>query len=134
MAAGFREGFVAADGFRIRYREAGKGPELVDLHGVGGLRLTAAHKLLSRNYRVSFEMPGFGRRLAREPEQISVTDEHARIGQAIDNELIGCKKGTAVPAPQPTFKAAPPTDRAGWIAYLSPTSCRTESARSRHFN
>ena len=26
MAAGFREGFVEADGFRVRYMEAGEGP------------------------------------------------------------------------------------------------------------
>jgi hypothetical protein len=48
MAACFSEGFVAADGFRIRYREAGEGPALVHLHGAGGLRLTPAHKLPSR--------------------------------------------------------------------------------------
>ena len=61
MAAGFREGFVEADGFRIRYMEAGEGPALVHLHGAGGLRLTPAHELLSRAYRVvAFEMPGFG--------------------------------------------------------------------------
>jgi pimeloyl-ACP methyl ester carboxylesterase len=61
MAAGFREGFVEADGFRIRYMEAGKGPALVHLHGAGGLGLTPAHELLSRKYRVvAFEMPGFG--------------------------------------------------------------------------
>jgi hypothetical protein len=47
MAAGFREGFVEADGFRIRYMEAGEGPALVHLHGAGGLRLTPAHELLS---------------------------------------------------------------------------------------
>jgi hypothetical protein len=29
MAAGFREGFVEADGFRIRYMEAGATPALV---------------------------------------------------------------------------------------------------------
>jgi pimeloyl-ACP methyl ester carboxylesterase len=61
MAAGFREGFVAADGFRLRAMEAGEGPALVHLHGAGGLRLTPAHELLSRKYRVvAFEMPGFG--------------------------------------------------------------------------
>ena len=61
MAAGFREGFVAADGFRIRHMEAGEGSALVHLHGAGGLRLTPAHELLSRKYRVvAFEMPGFG--------------------------------------------------------------------------
>ena len=31
------------------------------LHGAGGLRLTPAHDLLSRAFRViAFEMPGFG--------------------------------------------------------------------------
>ena len=57
----FREGFVDADGFRIRYWEAGSGPPLVHLHGAGGPRLTAAHDFLSRSFRVvAFEMPGFG--------------------------------------------------------------------------
>ena len=58
---GFREGFVEADGFRIRYMEAGQGAPLVHLHGAGGMRLTPGHDLLSRDYRViAFEMPGFG--------------------------------------------------------------------------
>ncbi len=57
----FREGWVEADGFRIRYMEAGGGPPLVHLHGAGGLRLNPAHDLLSRQFRViAFEMPGFG--------------------------------------------------------------------------
>jgi pimeloyl-ACP methyl ester carboxylesterase len=57
----FREGFVQADGFRIRYMAAGEGTALVHLHGAGGLRLTRAHELLSKRYRVIvFEMPGFG--------------------------------------------------------------------------
>jgi pimeloyl-ACP methyl ester carboxylesterase len=59
--AAFREAFVEADGFRIRYMEAGEGAPLVHLHGAGGLNLTRGHDLLSRNYRVvAFEMPGFG--------------------------------------------------------------------------
>jgi len=57
----FKEGWVEADGFRIRYMEAGEGPPLVHLHGAGGLRLNAGHDLLSRQFRViAFEMPGFG--------------------------------------------------------------------------
>ena len=36
----FREHHVDADGFRIRYMEAGQGTPLVHLHGAGGLRLT----------------------------------------------------------------------------------------------
>jgi pimeloyl-ACP methyl ester carboxylesterase len=58
----FRLNHVEADGFRIRYCEAGEGTPLVHLHGAGGLRLTPAHDLLSRHFRViAFEMPGFGR-------------------------------------------------------------------------
>ena len=57
----FREGFVEADGFRIRYMEAGQGAALVHLHGAGGLRLTPAHDLFAKQFRViAFEMPGFG--------------------------------------------------------------------------
>ena len=59
--AAFREGFIEADGFRIRYAEAGEGVPLVHLHGAGGLRLSPAHDLLARQFRViAFEMPGFG--------------------------------------------------------------------------
>jgi len=61
VAQSFREGFVEADGFRIRYMEAGKGPALIHLHGAGGLRLTPAHDLLAHQFRViALEMPGFG--------------------------------------------------------------------------
>jgi pimeloyl-ACP methyl ester carboxylesterase len=57
----FREAYVEADGFRIRYVEAGDGPALVHLHGAGGQRINPAHKLLAQRYRViAFEMPGFG--------------------------------------------------------------------------
>ncbi|HEX3951996.1 MAG TPA: alpha/beta fold hydrolase [Stellaceae bacterium] len=57
----FVEGIVEADGFRIRYCEAGDGPPLIHLHGAGGLKLTPAHDLLARRFRViAFEMPGFG--------------------------------------------------------------------------
>jgi pimeloyl-ACP methyl ester carboxylesterase len=59
--ADFREGHVDADGLRVRYMQAGQGAPLVHLHGAGGLRLTLAHDLLARRFRVvAFEMPGFG--------------------------------------------------------------------------
>jgi len=61
MGLALRERSVDADGFRIRYQEAGEGPRLVHLHGAGGLRWTPAHDLLSRAFQViAFEMPGFG--------------------------------------------------------------------------
>jgi pimeloyl-ACP methyl ester carboxylesterase len=57
----FKDAWVEADGFRIRYQTAGEGPPLVHLHGAGGLRLNHAHELLARQFRVvAFEMPGFG--------------------------------------------------------------------------
>jgi pimeloyl-ACP methyl ester carboxylesterase len=72
----FREGHVEADGFRIRFMEAGEGPALVHLHGAGGLRLTPAHDLLSRQFRViACEMPGFG----QSPEN-SRTQNMAELG------------------------------------------------------
>jgi pimeloyl-ACP methyl ester carboxylesterase len=57
----FAERSVQADGFDIRYAEAGEGAPLVCLHGAGGLRLTRAHELLAASHRViAFEAPGFG--------------------------------------------------------------------------
>ena len=59
--AAFSTAYVEADGFRIRYREAGAGEPLVCLHGGGGLRLSAAHDILAKRRRViAFEIPGFG--------------------------------------------------------------------------
>jgi pimeloyl-ACP methyl ester carboxylesterase len=59
--AAFVERYLDADGFRIRYQEAGDGPVLICLHGAGGLRLSLGHELLAQHHRViAFEMPGFG--------------------------------------------------------------------------
>lgn len=57
----FEERTVHADGFDIRYLEAGDGPPLVCLHGAGGLRLSRGHERLAERHRViAFEAPGFG--------------------------------------------------------------------------
>jgi pimeloyl-ACP methyl ester carboxylesterase len=57
----FREGEVEADGFRIRYLDAGHGTPLVHLRAAGKLELTPAHGHLSRHCRVVvFETPGSG--------------------------------------------------------------------------
>jgi pimeloyl-ACP methyl ester carboxylesterase len=81
----FSEGYVEADGFRIRYMEAGQGTPLVHLHGAGGLRLTPAHDLLCRHFRVvAFEMPGFG----QSPENTrtrSMPELASTMAQAIKN-------------------------------------------------
>jgi pimeloyl-ACP methyl ester carboxylesterase len=59
--AAFQENYVDADGFHIRYLEAGQGDPLICLHGAGGVRVSHAHSLLAEQYRVIlFEVPGFG--------------------------------------------------------------------------
>jgi pimeloyl-ACP methyl ester carboxylesterase len=82
--AAFKEGHVEADGFRIRYMEAGHGAPLVHLHGAGGLRLTPGHDLLSRQFHViALEMPGFG--LSPENNQTrSMAELAATMGRAVE--------------------------------------------------
>ena len=80
----FREGFVEADGFRIRILEAGGGPPLILLHGAGGLNLNRAHDLLSERHRmVAFEMPGFGAS-AENTRTAGTADLAKTMGAAID--------------------------------------------------
>src|SRR5437867_13290331 len=57
----FSENHVEADGFRIRYAEAGQGSPLVCFHGAGGMRVSRSHDLLAKQHRVIvFQAPGFG--------------------------------------------------------------------------
>jgi pimeloyl-ACP methyl ester carboxylesterase len=84
VGSGFRERFVEADGFRIRYREAGEGAPLVHLHGAGGLRLSPAHDLLAEHFRViAFEMPGFGQS-PENPRTQTMSELGATMARAAD--------------------------------------------------
>jgi pimeloyl-ACP methyl ester carboxylesterase len=58
----FEEGYVAADGFDVRYLAAGDGPPLVCLHGAAGPRLSGGHSLLADDGRrvIVLQAPGFG--------------------------------------------------------------------------
>ncbi|HEY5211345.1 MAG TPA: alpha/beta fold hydrolase [Stellaceae bacterium] len=57
----FQEHYVEADGFRIRYLEAGQGEPLVFFHGGGGVHLSKMHDMLAAKRRIiAFEVPGFG--------------------------------------------------------------------------
>jgi pimeloyl-ACP methyl ester carboxylesterase len=81
----FAEGYIEADGFRIRYQEAGQGEPLVSLHGAGGLRLSRAHALLAAQYRViAFEVPGFGQSPPNEQSQ-SLPELAHTMAQAVTN-------------------------------------------------
>lgn len=96
---GFRERVVEADGFRIRYCDAGQGAPLVHLHGAGGLRLNRAHDLLAERCRViAVEMPGFGQskentRTGSMPE-LAATVEKAADALGLDRfDLMGTSFG-----------------------------------------
>ncbi|MDA0241040.1 MAG: alpha/beta hydrolase [Proteobacteria bacterium] len=79
----FKEGFVEADGFRIRYMEAGEGSTVISLHGGGGLRLSRTHDLLADSYRViALECPGFGTSEANERSQ-SLEELAGTLHQAV---------------------------------------------------
>jgi pimeloyl-ACP methyl ester carboxylesterase len=97
--AAFREGYVEADGVRIRYMEAGQGVPLVHLHGAGGPRLTPAHDLLSRHFRVmAFETPGFGQS-PENPRAQSMPEVASMMAQALSKlgvdafNLLGTSAG-----------------------------------------
>jgi pimeloyl-ACP methyl ester carboxylesterase len=81
----FTEGYIEADGFRIRYREAGQGEPLISLHGAGGMKLYRSHELLASQYRVIiFEVPGFGQSPANERSQ-SMSELARTMAQAVTN-------------------------------------------------
>ncbi|HEX5369051.1 MAG TPA: alpha/beta fold hydrolase, partial [Dehalococcoidia bacterium] len=66
----FKEGFVEADGFHVRYLEAGAGEPLVVLHGGGGVKHYTSHDLLAESRRIILiEAPGFGASAANERSQ-----------------------------------------------------------------
>jgi pimeloyl-ACP methyl ester carboxylesterase len=83
--AAFEEGFVEADGFRIRYLQAGRGRPVVHLHGAGGVRLSRAHDLLAEHHRViAFEVPGFGQSPPNERSR-SMRDLARTMAEAVGN-------------------------------------------------
>lgn len=81
--AAFVDRYVEADGFRVRYHEAGDGPPLVSLHGAGGPYLTEGHDLLANEFRViAIEVPGFGESAPNERSR-SVPELALTLGQVI---------------------------------------------------
>jgi pimeloyl-ACP methyl ester carboxylesterase len=126
----FREGSVEADGFRIRYQEAGQGIPLVHLHGAGGLRLTPAHDLLARRFRVvAFEMPGFGQspenvRTRTTPELASTMAQAATgLGLRTFNLM-----GTSFGAKTALWLALQAPERVLALVLEAPAAIRPESA------
>jgi pimeloyl-ACP methyl ester carboxylesterase len=127
----FRERYLEADGFRIRYLEAGDGPPLVHLHGAGGLRLSPGHELLARRYRViAVEMPGFG--TSTENTRSKDQAELARtITQAVD--ALGLERfnlwGTSFGGKTALFLAAQAAERVSALVLEAPAAIRPEGSR-----
>ena len=126
----FSEGYVEADGFRIRYMEAGQGTPLVHLHGAGGLRLTPAHDLLSRQYRViAFEMPGFGQSpensRTRDMPELASTMAQAAANLGLDTFNL---MGTSFGAKTALWLALQQPDRVLAVVLEAPAAIRPEGS------
>jgi pimeloyl-ACP methyl ester carboxylesterase len=128
---GFREHYVQADGFRIRYLEAGDGPPLVHLHGAGGLRLNAAHELLAKRHRViAFEMPGFGA-----SAENTVTKDQVGLARTMASAaaMLGLDRfnlmGTSFGARTALWLAAEAPERVVALVLESPAAIRPAGSR-----
>lgn len=127
--AAFREGFVDADGFHIRYREAGTGAPLVCLHGAGGLRLSRAHEILAERHRVvAFEAPGFGASPANE-RSASAKELAATLARAVVN--LGLERynlmGTSFGGRLALWWAMQFPERLSALVLVAPAAIRPES-------
>ena len=130
-SASFREGHVEADGFRIRYREAGDGPPLVHLHGAGGMRLSPSHDLLAQHYRViAFEMPGFGASAENTASQ-NMAELAATMGRAAAK--LGLDRynlwGTSFGGKAALWLAAQTPEKIIALVLEAPAAIRPEGAR-----
>ena len=126
--AAFAERHVDADGFRIRYLEAGQGPPLVHLHGAGGPRLSRAHDLLAARFRViAIEVPGFGEspenQRSRSMSELARTMAHAVAALGLDRfNLMGTSFGGTLAL----WLAVQHPDRLDALVLESPAAIRPE--------
>jgi pimeloyl-ACP methyl ester carboxylesterase len=128
----FTENFVEADGFRIRYMEAGTGPVLVHLHGAGGLRLSPAHDLLAKSYRViALEMPGFGASAENTRSgtiaELASTMARAIAGLGLDHVNLW---GTSFGGRTAAWLAVQHPERLTALILDAPAAIRPENARA----
>ena len=127
----FREGFIHAGGFRIRYMEAGEGPVLVHLHGAGGLRLSRGHDLLAQHHRVIvLEMPGFGTspENARSADTKDLAETMAAAIQAMGIEAYDLM-GTSFGGKVVLWLAALHPDRVRALVLEAPAAIRPPDTR-----
>jgi pimeloyl-ACP methyl ester carboxylesterase len=127
----FRERHVQADGFRIRYLEAGEGTPLVHLHGAGGLRLNAAHERLAKTHRViAFEMPGFGASAENgiTKDQTGLARTMAAAASALGLDCFNLM-GTSFGARTALWLAAEAPERVAALLLESPAAIRPPGSR-----
>jgi len=128
----FDEGYVEADGFRIRYRAAGQGDPLVVFHGGGGLKLYRSHQFLARQNRVIlFETPGFGESAANQRSQsmreLALTMANAVTTLGIDDfNLMGNSFGGKLAL----WLAVQQPERIKSLVLIAPAAIRPEGGPS----
>jgi pimeloyl-ACP methyl ester carboxylesterase len=128
---GFKERTVKADGFTIRYAEAGKGNVLVSIHGAGGMRISPAHELLAKSYRVIvFEVPGFGNSAPNE-RSATMQDLAATMNKAI--AALGVSKfslmGNSFGAKLVSWMAIQAPDTVQALLLIAPAAIRHDRPR-----
>lgn len=126
----FAEQRVSADGFDIRYLEAGDGPVLACLHGAGGLRISRGHELLAQRHRViAFELPGFGASPVNDRSsslaELAATMRHALSALGADRCSVW---GTSFGGKLALWLATQDPDRLDGLVLAAPAAIRLESA------
>lgn len=124
----FVEGTVEADGFRIRYMEAGRGEPLVVLHGAGGLRVSRSHQLLAQDFRVILvEAPGFGRSApnTRSTSAADLADTLARAATALGLDRFNLM-GTSFGGLVALWLAVRAPERIAALVLVAPAAIRLE--------
>ena len=130
--AAFKEHFVDADGFHIRYMEAGQGEPLVCLHGAGGLRLSRAHDMLSQQFRVIvFEAPGFGSSAKNDRHQ-TIFEMATTMNHAVANLDLGHYNllGNSFGGRLALCMALDNQDRLSALVLVAPAAIRPETSPS----
>jgi pimeloyl-ACP methyl ester carboxylesterase len=104
-AKGRTTGFVEIPEFKIYYEQAGRGKDVVLLHGIGASSYTWRHllPLLSQKYRVtSIDLPGFGRSTKNTKVSYGLDAQAARVAEIFSSlqirraHIVGSSMGGAI--------------------------------------
>jgi pimeloyl-ACP methyl ester carboxylesterase len=131
----FAENRIEADGFDIRYLQAGNGTPVVYFHGGGGLHISPALELLAGRFQLTaFELPGFGR--SPENTRTQTLDQLAEtMLQALD--ALGIDQptllGTSLGASTALRLALAHPDRATALVLESPSAFRPADWSPQNF-